>query len=66
MVLRTLTGQFVPVSVQVALDVVEATKTLDKQLFKRAEQHNGLMRASADPANYDSSTGWPAQFVDAI
>lgn len=59
---KTMGGTFAPVSAQLALDVVEATKVLDKQLFVRAEQHHALAKASPDPAAYDFGTGWPASF----
>lgn len=61
---KTMTGVFVPVTVQLALDVVEAVKVHDKQLFKRAEQHYAAMLASDDPAAYDYSDGWPDRFAD--
>lgn len=60
---KTMAGAFVPVTIQMALDVVAAVKVLDKQLFKNAEQHRTLMEASADPASYDYSTGWPTRFI---
>jgi len=59
---KTMAGSFVPVTVQLALDVVEATKVLDKRLFTVAEQHNAALRAAADPTAYDYSTGWPARY----
>lgn len=61
---KTMAGTFVPITAQFAFDVVEATKTLDKRLYKVAETHNAMMRASADPAAYDFSTGWPATFKE--
>lgn len=61
---KTMTGEFIPVTAQLALDVVEAVKVLDSKLFKRAEQHWALMLASADPGAYDYSSGWPDRFAD--
>lgn len=59
---KTLSGAFVPVTVQMALDVVQATKELDAVLFKAAEEHRAAMEASSNPVTYNSSTGWPLAF----
>lgn len=67
---KTMSGQYiaselVPVDGQLAFDVVEAFKVLDKQLFEAAEQHRADLLAAYDPAVYDYSTGWPQRFLDA-
>jgi len=59
---KTLGGEFVAVTVQMALDVVTATKELDARLFAIAEQKRLEVEASADPASYDTAAGWPATF----
>ena len=56
---KTMDGSFVDVSTQVAFDIVAAAGDLDAQLFVAAETHKAAMEASADPASYDYSTGWP-------
>lgn len=59
---KTMDGSFVDVSAQVIFDIVAAACDLDAQLFAAAETHRVAMEASADPASYDFSTGWPATF----
>lgn len=56
---KCMGGMFVPMTVQVVFDLVEADKQLDAALHLRAEQHKALMEASPEPWNYDYSTGWP-------
>ena len=60
---KTMNGSFVDVSAQVAFDIVAAAGDLDAQLFAAAETHKAAMEASADPASYDFSGGWPATFA---
>ena len=62
LVWKTMGGEFVPVTIKMALEVVEGTKTLDAMLFAHAEQLNAQMRASPDPAGFDITQGWPARF----
>jgi len=57
------TGARVPVTVQLAFDVVTGVGDLDAVLFYVAEQHKTAMLASPDPHLYDFSAGWPAQFT---
>lgn len=59
---KTMDGTFVPMSQAVITKVFQAALLLDAALFARAEQHKAAMEASADPANYDFSTGWPENF----
>jgi hypothetical protein len=60
---KTMSGSFVPMTVQLALDIVTAVKVLDKRAHAAAEQHRMAMEASADPAAYNYSAGWPAVFA---
>lgn len=60
---KTMDGYFVDASAQVAFDIVAAAGDLDGQLFAAAETHKAAMEASADPASYDFSAGWPATFA---
>lgn len=59
---KTMDGSFVDVSAQVAFDIVSAAGDLDAQLFAAAETHKAAMEASADPASYNFSAGWPKSF----
>jgi hypothetical protein len=59
---KTMDGSFVDLSAQVAFDIVAAAGDLDAQLFAAAETHKAAMEASADPASYDFSGGWPKSF----
>lgn len=61
---KTLGGAFVTVTVQLAHDIITAAGNLDAQAFAAGEVHRQAMEASADPATYDLSAGWPAVFGD--
>ncbi|MBV4524386.1 DUF4376 domain-containing protein [Pseudomonas sp. SWRI74] len=61
---KMLDGSFVPVTAQMAFDVVAAVTRSDMAIFKVAEQHNAAMRAAADPAAYDFTTGWPQTYAE--
>ncbi|REE92635.1 phage tail protein [Cupriavidus plantarum] len=61
---KTLAGDFVNVTVQMALDVVTATKELDARLFAVAEQKRREIALSPDPVNYNVLAGWPASFAE--
>jgi hypothetical protein len=63
---KTMAGDFVPVTVQMALDVVEAVKVLDKRIFKTAEMHRAQLLAAYDPSTYDYTTGWPQRYIDTL
>lgn len=61
---KTMAGTWMLVTVQLALDVVEAVKVLDSRLFTAAETHFAAMSVATDPNAYDYSTGWPARYGD--
>lgn len=60
---KCMDGSFIPLTVQIVWDLVEADKQLDAALHLKAEQHKALMEASPEPWNYNYSTGWPEYFV---
>lgn len=59
---KTMTNEWVPVTVQLALQVIDAMEVLESRAHKVAEIHKAEMIASPDPLAYDYSTGWPATF----
>ena len=59
---KTMDGTFVKMTVQRANDVFNAVSGLDFAAFGAAEAHKAAMEASADPASYDFSAGWPETF----
>lgn len=61
---KMLDGAFLPVTAQMAFDVVAAVTRSDIALFTFAEQHNSAMRAATDPAAYDYTTGWPKSYAE--
>lgn len=61
---KMLDGAFLPVTAQLAFDVVAAVTRSDIALFTFAEQHNSAMRAATDPAAYDHTTGWPKSYAE--
>lgn len=60
---KTMSGAFVPMTVQLAIDVVAAVGDLDAVLFTVAENHRQAMMASVDPTTYDHTVGWPAAYT---
>ena len=61
---KTMDGSFVPMTARLAQQIVAAAETSDLATFKDAELHRVAMEASADPAAYDFSSGWPETFGD--
>ncbi|MBB5017428.1 hypothetical protein HNQ59_000692 [Chitinivorax tropicus] len=59
---KTLDGTMVPVTAQLAFDIVAAAGEFDARLFAAAEAHKDAMENCADPAGYDYSAGWPRSF----
>lgn len=60
---KTMDGSFIYLTVKHAFDIVDAVADLDALAFAAAEAHRVAMEASADPAAYDFSVGWPATFA---
>ena len=59
---KTMDGSFVTMTQQLAGQVLAAAAASDQAIFAAAEEHRQAMEASADPAAYDFSTGWPKVF----
>ena len=59
---KTMDGSFANVTAQFAFDIVAAAVDLDARLFAVAETHRASMEATADPAAYEFSGGWPETF----
>lgn len=59
---KTMGGSFCNVTAQLAFDIVSAASDFDARLFVVAETHRAAMEATADPAAYDFSAGWPETF----
>lgn len=60
---KTMDGSFIYLTVKHAEDIFAAVTDLDAAAFAAAETHRVAMEASADPAAYDFSAGWPATFA---
>lgn len=60
---KTMDGSFVTMTQQLAGAIFQATAASDMAIFAVAEQHRAALNASADPANYNWRTGWPAVFA---
>ena len=60
---KTMDGSFIYLTVKHAEDIFAAVTDLDAAAFVAAETHRIAMEASADPAAYDFSVGWPATFA---
>ena len=59
---KTMDGSFIYLTVKHAEDIFAAVTDIDAAAFAAAETHRVAMEASADPAAYDFSVGWPATF----
>lgn len=59
---KTMDGTFVPMTAQLAFDVVAAVGDLDALCHGLAEMHRVGMEAAADPLAYDFSGGWPVVY----
>lgn len=55
-------GSFVAMTPALAQQVFTAAAASDQAIYAAAETHKAAMEASADPASYDFSTGWPLTF----
>lgn len=60
---KDMAGNFAPMTVALLRQIRDAGLVLEQQLFTTAETHRAAMEASADPASYDFSTGWPAAYT---
>ncbi|HEY9460363.1 MAG TPA: hypothetical protein VIR04_06150 [Paralcaligenes sp.] len=59
---KTMDGTWQPLTCQIAFDIVKAGKGAEFAHYRAAEMHRVAMEASAQPAEYDYSTGWPLAF----
>ena len=59
---KTMDGSFITMTQALAGNVFAAAAASDQAIFAAAEGHRVAMEASADPAAYDYSTGWPKIF----
>lgn len=62
---KAMGGAFVPLNAGFIRQVVDAFEVLEAAIFKAAEAHRAAMTASADPAAYDFSGGWPKIYGEA-
>lgn len=56
---KTMDGTFITMTQALASQVFQTVAASDQAIFTVAEQHKAAMEASADPASYDYSGGWP-------
>lgn len=56
---KTMDGTFITMTQTLASQVFQAVAASDQAIFTAAETHRAAMEASADPASYDYSGGWP-------
>ncbi|HEY0845810.1 MAG TPA: DUF4376 domain-containing protein [Noviherbaspirillum sp.] len=56
---KTMDGTFVTMTQALANQIFQAVAAQDQAIFAKAEQHKAAMEASANPAAYDFSSGWP-------
>lgn len=56
---NTMDGTFIPVTVQLAFDIIEKTGDLDGTLYGTALYHRQNINASSTPESYNYKLGWP-------
>lgn len=61
---KTMAGDFVEMSPELANQIFAAVAANDQAIFSVAEQHKQAMQASSEPWLYDFSTGWPQTFEE--
>lgn len=59
---KTMTGEFVPITAGMAINIGVLAEETELQLFAVAEQHRQAMEQSESPESYDYSAGWPVAF----
>ena len=59
---KTMDGSTVVMTQTLAGQIFGTAAASDIAIFAAAETHKAAMEASADPATYDFSTGWPKAF----
>lgn len=60
---KTLNGTFVEMTPTFATQLFMASVVHDQTIYGVAEYHKAAMLASADPGNYDYTTGWPETYT---
>jgi hypothetical protein len=63
---KTMSGDFVLVTIQLAFDAVQATKELDAILFASAESKRAALYASTTPETFDTTTGWNKTYDESV
>ena len=61
---KTMDGSFIEMTWALAQQILAAASQSDRAIFLAAEAHKVAMEASADPANYDFSSGWPPVYSE--
>jgi hypothetical protein len=59
---KTMDGSFIEMTWALAQQILMAASQSDWAIHQAAETHKAAMEASADPANYDFSSGWPLMY----
>lgn len=60
---KTMSGEFVLMTPELALSVFLAATQSDVTVFAAAEAHKAQLDVAEDPLNYDYSSGWPEIYV---
>lgn len=63
---KTMTGAFVPMTVRLLYQVINAAIMNEKTIFNRGEAKNAEMMELADPDEYDAYSGWPTCYSDTV
>lgn len=59
---KTMDGSFAVMTLDLAQQVITASRVSDQAIFDAAEEHRAAMEACTGPVDYDFSVGWPKMF----
>lgn len=63
---KTMSGEFVPMTPTLAVQVFQCAVLSDTKVFAVAEQHKVNMYAAEDPTQYNFLSGWPLIYEETV
>lgn len=63
--IKTMDNGYMPISAATAHLIIEQAEIHEMAIYAAALTHKAALYASANPASYDYSGGWPARYVGA-
>jgi hypothetical protein len=63
---KTMSGELVPMTPTLAVQIFQCAVLSDTKIFAIAEQHKVNMYAAEDPSQYDFLSGWPLIYEETV